>query len=74
MARRIAETPILYGEDAVRFLNEMGNVKPASYDEKKRVREAYEMLKNIATFRLYLEFVYIISLTLQVQCLNLSIA
>ena len=38
MARRIAETPILYDEDAVRFLNEMGNVKPASYDEKKRVR------------------------------------
>jgi hypothetical protein len=42
----------IYGEDAVRFLNEMRNVKPASYDEKKRVREAYEMLKNIATFRL----------------------
>ena len=61
MARRIAETPILYGEDAVRFLNEMRNVKPVSYDEKKRVHvmgkprnreEAYEMLKNIATFRL----------------------
>ena len=52
MARRIAETPLLYGEDAVRFLNEMGNAKPASYDEKKRVREAYEMLKNIETFRL----------------------
>ena len=45
--------PLYYhGEDAVRFLNEMGNVKPVSYDEKKRVREAYEMLKNIATFRL----------------------
>ena len=57
MARRIAAPPILYGEDAVRFLNEMRNVKPVSYDEKKRVREAYEMLKNIATFRLQLEFV-----------------
>lgn len=52
MARRIAETSILYGEDAVRILNEMGNVKPVSYDEKKRVRETYEMLKSIATFRL----------------------
>jgi hypothetical protein len=52
MARRIAETPILYGEDAVRFLNEMRNVKPTSCNEKKRVREAYEMLKSIATFRL----------------------
>lgn len=57
MARRIAETPILQGEDAVRFLNEMGNAKPASYDEKKRVREAYEMLKNIVTCRLQLEVV-----------------
>jgi hypothetical protein len=38
IARRIAETPILYGEDAVRFLNEMRNVIPVSYDEKKRVR------------------------------------
>ena len=50
MARRIAETPILYGEDAVRFLNEMGNAKPASYDEKKRVREAYEKLKKYSDF------------------------
>ena len=52
MARRIGEPPILYGEDAVRFLNEMGNVKPASYKEKRRVREAYEQLKSIATFRM----------------------
>ena len=50
MARRIAETPILYSEDVVRFLNEMRNVKPASYDEKKRVREAYEKLKKYSDF------------------------
>ena len=50
MARPIGETPVLYGEDAVRFLNEMGNVKPASYDEKKRVREAYEKLKKYSDF------------------------
>ena len=51
MARRIAETPILYGEDAVRFLNEMRNVKQVSYDEKKRVREAYEKLKKYSDFQ-----------------------
>lgn len=52
MARPIGETPVLYGKDAVRFLNEMENVKPASLEEKKKVREAYEMLKRIATFKM----------------------
>ena len=52
MARPIGETPVLYGEDAVRFLKEMENVKPASNEEKDRVRKAYEMLKKIATFKM----------------------
>lgn len=52
MARPIGETPVLYGEDAVRFLNEMENVKPASNEEKDRARKAYEMLKKIATFKM----------------------
>lgn len=52
MARPIGETPVLYGVDAVRFLNEMENVKPASNEEKDRVRKAYEMLKEIATFKM----------------------
>ena len=52
MARPIGETPVLYGEDAVRFLNEMENVKPASNEEKERVRKAYEMMKEIATFKM----------------------
>ena len=52
MARPIGETPVLYGEDAVRFLKEMENVKPASNEEKDRVRKAYEMLKEIATFKM----------------------
>ena len=52
MARPIGETPVLYGEDAVRFLNEMENVKPASNEEKDRVRKEYEMLKKIATFKM----------------------
>ena len=52
MARPIGETPVLYGEDAVRFLKDMENVKPASNEEKERVRKAYEMLKKIATFKM----------------------
>ena len=32
------------------FSMKMGNVKPASYDEKKRVREAYEKLKKYSDF------------------------
>ena len=50
MARPIGETPVLYGEDAVRFLKEMENVKSATDEEKERVRKAYEMMKKIATF------------------------
>ena len=50
MARPIGETPVLYGEDAVRFLKEMENVKSATDEEKDSVRKAYEMLKKIATF------------------------
>ena len=50
MARPIGETPVLYGEDAVRFLKEMENVKSATDEEKERVRKAYEMMKKIAAF------------------------
>lgn len=50
MARPIKETPILYGKDAERFIQEMENVKPASEAEKKRVRTSYEKIKKLATF------------------------
>ncbi|MBQ3191907.1 MAG: hypothetical protein IJB61_11905, partial [Bacteroides sp] len=50
MARPIKETPILYGKDAERFIHEMENVKPASEEEKKRVRASYEKIKKLATF------------------------
>lgn len=52
MARPIGETPVLYGEDAVRFLKEMENVKSATDEEKDRVRKAYEFMKDIATFKM----------------------
>ncbi|WP_288511789.1 hypothetical protein [uncultured Prevotellamassilia sp.] len=50
MARPIKETPVLYGEDAARFLHAIDNVKSASQDEKSRIRDAYEQMKQIATF------------------------
>ena len=46
MARPIKETPILFGEDAKRFPASMQNVKPASQQEKQRVKAAYEKLKK----------------------------
>ena len=52
MARPIGEMPVLYGEDAVRFLNGMENVKSATGEEKERACKAYEMMKKIATFKM----------------------
>ena len=50
MARPIAETPILYGEDATRFMYHMRNVKKISEEEKERMRQSYEWIKSISTF------------------------
>ncbi|MDR2731587.1 MAG: hypothetical protein LBB36_00020 [Fibromonadaceae bacterium] len=50
MARPIAETPILTGEDARRFDEAMENLKPASEERKREIRESYEWFKSHATF------------------------
>lgn len=50
MARPIKETPILYGDDAKRFLVNIENVKPASEEEKERIRASYEEIKQMADF------------------------
>lgn len=50
MAKPIKETPILFGEDAKRFLKSIQDVKPVSQQEKQRVKSAYEKMKKIATF------------------------
>jgi hypothetical protein len=52
MARPIRDTPVLKGKDARRFLEAMDNLKPATPEEKKRAKEAYEFFKSIATFPL----------------------
>ena len=49
MAKPIKETPIIFGEDAKRFNQSIKDVKPASDDEKRRIKEAYENIKKIAT-------------------------
>ena len=47
MAKPIKETPIIFGEDAKRFNQSIKDVKPASDDEKRRIKEAYENIKKI---------------------------
>jgi len=50
MARQIAETPDLYGEDAIRFEKEIANPKKISKKERREQREAYEWFKARAKF------------------------
>ena len=52
MARQIAETPILYGEDAEKFLHSMEHVEPVSDEERAQTAQAYEWMKSIATFQM----------------------
>jgi hypothetical protein len=47
MARPIKETPVLYGEDARRMLEEVENVKPFPPERIKRIEEARIILKKI---------------------------
>lgn len=46
MARPIRETPILFGEDARRFLANMQNVEPEPPEELERMQRDYEMMKK----------------------------
>jgi len=43
---------VLRGEDAVRFMKEISDPKPASEEEMRRVREAGELLQRIADFKI----------------------
>ncbi len=52
MARPIADTPILRGKDAKRFREAMENVQPLPAEERERMRKAYELAKQRATFYL----------------------
>jgi hypothetical protein len=47
MARPIKETPVLYGRDAIRMLEEVENVKPLSQEKVERIKQACISLKEI---------------------------
>lgn len=51
MARPIKETPILSGEDAIRFETMISQPNPISNEEKERARRAYEVMKSISNFQ-----------------------
>lgn len=46
------ETPILFGEDAIRFQKEIEHPESVSNKERKAQEEAYQYLKSIATFHM----------------------
>ena len=52
MAKPIKETPVLTGNDALKFEMASQNVSPASEEERKEAKLAYEFFRSIATFPL----------------------
>lgn len=46
MARPIKETPILYGEDARKFMEQMKNVRPYTDEEIEEIKRGYEFIKS----------------------------
>jgi len=52
MAKPIRETPVLTGEDALKFEMSSLSVSPASKEEKEEAKRAYEFFQTVATFTL----------------------
>ena len=52
MAKPIRETPVLTGEDALKFELASQNVSPASNEEKEEAKRAYEFFQSVARFAL----------------------
>ena len=50
MAQPIKPTPVLYGEDAIRFERRMQNPLRLTEAEKIEQRKAYELVKSRANF------------------------
>jgi hypothetical protein len=50
MARPIKETPILYGENAKHFAQQIEQKKPVSNIELDRMRKAYQLYLKIKKF------------------------
>ncbi len=51
MARPIKETPILYGNDARRFLARMKERRRISPEERAEMRAAYDAVMSVADFK-----------------------
>ena len=52
MARPIAETPVLRGLEALRFMETMEKVKPVSQKRREEIKRDYQLVKSWATFPL----------------------
>lgn len=52
MAQPIADTPILTGKDALRFMQAMIDVKPISKERREEMRRDYQLAKSRANFPL----------------------
>lgn len=47
MARPIQDTPVLYGEDARRFVELMNTPRPETPERKAKIEEAYEAVMQM---------------------------
>jgi len=52
MATPIADTPVISGMDAIRFMQAMIDVKPISKERRERMERNYQWFKERATFPL----------------------
>jgi len=52
MAEPIADTPVIRGKDALRFMQAMANVKPISKKRRAEMERNYQLVKSRATFPL----------------------
>jgi len=52
MAQPIADTPVLTGMDALRFMEAMANVKPISKERREEMERNYQLAKSWANFPL----------------------
>jgi len=50
MAKPIKETPVLYGQDAKRFVKNNMELKKISSEERRAIKKNYEDLRSIASF------------------------
>jgi hypothetical protein len=50
MAKKISETPILYGSEAKMFLDKISSPQKVTNKEKIRIKNNYQKIKKIAEF------------------------